>query len=63
MMIPVRCFTCGRVIGSDYQRFVQRTDAGEDAKAVMDDLGVDRVCCRRMIMGHVQLIHEAAIYE
>ena len=63
MMIPVRCFTCGRVVGSDYEKFVERTGKGETPKAVLDALGVERFCCRRMILSHVELIGEAARYE
>ncbi len=63
MMIPVRCFTCGRVIGSDYEQWKARSEAGEDPKAVLDDLGMVRFCCRRMIMGNVDLLGEAARYE
>lgn len=63
MIIPVRCFTCGRVVGSDYEKFVERTEKGEDPKAVLDKLGVERFCCRRMILSHVDLVGAAARYE
>lgn len=63
MIIPVRCFTCGRVIGADYERFTERTGQGEDGKAVLNALGVDRFCCRRMILSHVDLVGAAARYE
>jgi DNA-directed RNA polymerase subunit N len=58
MMIPVRCFTCGKVIGSSYQTFVKRVQLGEDPKTVLDDLGIMRYCCRRMIVAHADLIDE-----
>ena len=48
MIIPVRCFTCGRVVGSAYPEYVKRVSMGEDPKAVLDDLGFERYCCRRM---------------
>jgi DNA-directed RNA polymerase subunit N len=60
MMIPVRCFTCGRVVGSDWEQFQERTRRGESSKAVLDALGVERYCCRRMLVGHVDLIDEVA---
>jgi DNA-directed RNA polymerase subunit N len=60
MMIPVRCFTCGRVVGSDWEQFQERTRRGENPKVVLDSLGVERYCCRRMIVGHVDLIDEVA---
>ncbi|MEM2943453.1 MAG: DNA-directed RNA polymerase subunit N [Methanomassiliicoccales archaeon] len=58
MIIPVRCFTCGKVIGSIYQTFIRRVQLGEDPKQVLDDLGVKRYCCRRMIISHAELIDE-----
>ena len=36
MIIPIRCFSCGRVIGSLYEEFVRRVHEGEPAKEVMD---------------------------
>lgn len=58
MIIPVRCFTCGKVVGSSYEEYVKRTKAGEDPKAVLDSLGIDRICCRRMILSHCEAIDE-----
>ncbi len=58
MIIPVRCFTCGKVVGSAYPEFAKRTQMGEDAKAVLDSLGFERYCCRRMIVAHADLISE-----
>ena len=63
MMIPIRCFTCGRVIASDYEKYKKRVENGEDPKKVLDDLGIDRYCCRRMILAQVDLIDEIAPYR
>lgn len=63
MIIPVRCFSCGRVVGADYEQWRDRTQAGEDAAKVLDDLGVERYCCRRMILSHVDLLKESSVYE
>ncbi|HEV8359264.1 MAG TPA: DNA-directed RNA polymerase subunit N [Candidatus Thermoplasmatota archaeon] len=60
MMIPVRCFTCGRVVASDWEQFAERYRRGESPKAILDALGVERYCCRRMIVAHVDLIDEVA---
>ncbi|MCL5239671.1 MAG: DNA-directed RNA polymerase subunit N [Candidatus Marsarchaeota archaeon] len=35
---------------------------GEDAGKVLDDLGVKRYCCRRMLISHVDLIDEIINY-
>lgn len=58
MIIPVRCFTCGKVVGSAFQPFVDRTRKGEDPEKVLDELGLKRYCCRRMILSHAELIDE-----
>jgi len=74
MIIPVRCFTCGKIIGGVYEEYKKRyeeykkaVDAGEKPKEtpkkILDDLGIDRYCCRRMILTHVDLLGEAAPYE
>jgi DNA-directed RNA polymerase subunit N len=56
MLIPVRCFTCGTVVGDKYEKFIERTEKNEDPKAVLDDLQVKKICCRRMLISQVNLI-------
>ncbi len=58
MIVPVRCFSCGKVIGDKWEPYAKRVDAGEDPKDVLDDLDLTRYCCRRMILSHVELIDE-----
>jgi len=58
MIIPVRCFSCGGVIGDKWEPFARRVARGELPKEVLDDLGVIRYCCRRMLLSHVELIDE-----
>ncbi|HIE19197.1 TPA: DNA-directed RNA polymerase subunit N [Candidatus Bathyarchaeota archaeon] len=58
MIIPVRCFTCGKLIGDKWEEFSKRVKNGESAGKVLDDLGVTRYCCRRMLLSHVEIIDE-----
>lgn len=58
MIIPVRCFTCGKVIGSLYDQYRRRVDQGENPAEVLDSLGLRRYCCRRMLITHVDLIDD-----
>ncbi len=58
MMIPVRCFTCGKVVGGLYETYIKRVQMGENPKDVLDDLGLTRYCCRRMIVAHADLVDE-----
>ncbi|UCE16956.1 MAG: DNA-directed RNA polymerase subunit N [Candidatus Bathyarchaeota archaeon] len=58
MIIPVRCFTCGGLIGDKWEDFARRVKGGEDSGMVLDRLGVKRYCCRRMLLSHVEIIDE-----
>lgn len=62
MMIPVRCFSCGKVIGAEYEAYLERTKAGENPQKVMDELNLVRYCCRRMLVSNVDLIDDSAPY-
>lgn len=63
MMIPVRCFTCGTVVGSAYKVFKQAKADGKSGKDALDESGLRRFCCRRMLVSHTDLIIDAAPYE
>ncbi|KON27515.1 DNA-directed RNA polymerase subunit N [miscellaneous Crenarchaeota group archaeon SMTZ-80] len=62
MMIPVRCFTCGKVIGDKWEEFKKRVSEGEETKKVLDDLSIERYCCRRIFISHVEVIEELLKY-
>lgn len=62
MIIPVRCFTCGKPIGHLWEEYVERKGKGEDPGKVMDDLGLERYCCRRMMLSHADLTNELLLY-
>ncbi len=62
-IIPVRCYSCGKPIGHLWEEFEKRVKAGEDRKKVLDDLGLDRYCCRSIFLGHVELIDEIAKFK
>ncbi len=62
VLIPVRCPTCGAVIGDKWEQFAERVKRGEDPKEVLDSLGVRRYCCRRVFISHVNLIEEMVMY-
>ena len=61
-MIPVRCFSCGKVISSVWDEYKKRSQT-EDAGKVLDDLGINRYCCRRMLLTHVELVDLLAPYQ
>ena len=76
MIIPIKCFTCGKVLADKYRyyleqvrknkltsdmrvekviyltsEYIDKTPEGE----VLDNLGLNRMCCRRHILTHVDI--------
>lgn len=81
MIIPVRCFTCNKLIADKYDYYIQKvyekklalkqdttkssvldissTDIKKTPEGeVMDELGLIRYCCRKVLMTHIELINE-----
>ena len=64
MIIPVRCFTCGKVVGNLWEKYVEYVEVEEKSqKEALDLLGLERICCRRMLLTHVDLIEQLLLYE
>ena len=73
MIIPVRCFTCGKVIADKWNYYCKEVAKKQDNESVLnvnsknmqttvegkvlDKLGLKRYCCRRMMISHVDLIN------
>jgi DNA-directed RNA polymerase subunit N len=82
MIIPIRCFTCGTIVGDKWEPFIKTVNEkkNKDTKQhdsndldieyirvnetnqksiegnVLDELGLEKYCCRRMILSNVHLI-------
>ena len=63
MIIPIRCFSCGKPVAHLHEEYKERLEKGEDSKEVLDDLGIERYCCRALFVGHVDLIDTAAQFK
>ncbi|KAL0486485.1 DNA-directed RNA polymerases I, II, and III subunit RPABC5 [Acrasis kona] len=67
MIIPVRCFTCGKVIGNKWDNYLRllQSEYTEwyDLSQALDSLGLKRYCCRRMMLTHVDLIEKLLLYN
>ena len=63
MIIPVRCFTCGKVIGNKYDSYIEMLNAEYSERDALDELGLRRYCCRRMVLTHVDLIQKLLLYN
>jgi DNA-directed RNA polymerase subunit N (RpoN/RPB10) len=71
MIIPIRCFTCSKVIADKYDYYHQeknklKADKKDDpnlkyfsdihTKEILDNMGLTRYCCRRSVMSAVDLM-------
>ena len=63
MIIPIRCWSCGKPVAHLWEPFKKRVEKGEEAKKVLDELGLERYCCRAMFLGHIDLIDIASKYK
>ncbi|KAF6007783.1 DNA-directed RNA polymerase II subunit L [Brettanomyces bruxellensis] len=63
MIIPVRCFSCGKVVGDKWETYLQYLDEGMSEGDALDRLGLKRYCCRRMVLTHVDLIEKFLRYN
>ncbi len=50
MIIPVRCFSCGKVIGSKWEPYHDMITRGISEKEALNNLGLKRYCCKRMLL-------------
>jgi DNA-directed RNA polymerase I, II, and III subunit RPABC5 len=84
MLIPIRCFTCGKVLADKWNPFVEivknergggelnlnnnieleylDTKSPEATKSIegdiLDKLNITRYCCRRMMLGTVNIVSD-----
>ncbi len=58
MLVPVRCFTCGKLIADKYEDYQGRIKTGEEPEKVLNELGIERYCCRRMLLTSVETIQQ-----
>ncbi|MCK4848111.1 MAG: DNA-directed RNA polymerase subunit N [Candidatus Heimdallarchaeota archaeon] len=63
MMIPIRCYTCGKVIAQYYEDYIEGLKTGKETKEMLDSFGLTRYCCRRMLITHVELIDDILTFS
>jgi DNA-directed RNA polymerase subunit N len=61
-MIPIRCFTCGKLLADKWEEYVEKVKSGKDPAKALDELGIKRYCCRRMLISHKEIIDEVLKY-
>lgn len=58
MIIPIRCFSCGTLVANKYKPYLELIEKGEPAEEAFKKLELERFCCQRMIVSHVDLIDD-----
>jgi DNA-directed RNA polymerase subunit N len=63
MMIPIRCFTCGKPIGQHWDEYNRQVKKGTSPKTVLDKLGLDRYCCRTVFLSQVDTMSKIGKFK
>jgi len=64
MIIPIRCYSCGKPIAHLWAKFLEMTDnRKKNVKESMDVLGLRRYCCRSHFMGHIDLLSDVGQFK
>lgn len=63
MFIPIRCFTCNAIIANKWKKFKNGKDAGKSENQIFIELGLTKYCCKRMFLGHVDIIDDILLYD
>lgn len=64
MIIPVRCFSCGKVVGDKWETYLKYLEEDQLPEGeALDKLKLNRYCCRRMVLTHVDLIEKFLRYN
>jgi len=70
MIIPIRCFTCGKVVAGKWKEYytkaqqidnndkLNQEDKTKEMLKLLDHLKLKRYCCRRMLLGHVDMVEK-----
>ena len=59
----MRCITCGKPVGGLWETYKQRIVNGEQTAKVLDDLGLERYCCRALFLTHQDVLSNVAKFR
>lgn len=62
MLIPIRCFSCGKIISNKYEKYLElvkktnKDELNDNKEKIFEELKLKRYCCRRMLLTNVDII-------
>jgi DNA-directed RNA polymerase subunit N len=56
MIIPIRCFSCGKPIAHLYAKYKEAVASGKSEKEALDELELKRYCCRATFLGQTDTL-------
>ena len=62
MLIPIRCFSCGKIIANKYEKYLDlvkksnNDELKDNKEKIFEELKLKRYCCRRMLLTNVDII-------
>lgn len=62
MFLPVRCFTCAKVL-KNYEIYKTLLEKGYAPGDALDAMGYKRWCCRRMYISHTEVGEQMLKYD
>lgn len=54
-MLPVRCFTCGKVLGNKEEVYTKMLKDKIKPVEIFKKLGITRYCCKRMLLTNINI--------
>ena len=63
MIIPIRCFSCGKPIGHLWESYKKDVEGGKEPKKALDRLKLERYCCRGVFLSHVDLLETISKFK
>jgi DNA-directed RNA polymerase subunit N (RpoN/RPB10) len=61
-MFPPRCYTCNKYISHFWDDWCKGKNEQENYGVLLNKLGCNRICCRRMFLTYVGVVEDIAMY-
>jgi DNA-directed RNA polymerase I, II, and III subunit RPABC5 len=58
MIIPIRCYTCNKIIADKYRKYQMLMKEGKiSSQDILEkELNLNRYCCKTLITSHIDII-------